>query len=121
MDPTSALGPQLEEALKRMRARGIPGRSRSYLFGTRFAAQLAERERAARVAQFAADLLRCEDEPPDLAADLQEQAVRQWNGKNQERLDLGAFRLGFYVEMLKAAAREWEERAEAALGGGPDK
>ncbi len=113
MDPTSALGPQLEEALKRMRARGIPGRSRSYLFGARFAARLAELEGAAR---FAADLLGCEDEPPDLEPALREEAVREWNGKNRERLDLGAFRLGFYVEMLKAAARKWEERAEAALG-----
>lgn len=118
MDPTSALGPQLEEALKRMRARGIPGRSRSYLFGTQFAARLAEQDGPAR---FAADLLACEDEPPDLPTSLREEAVREWNGKNQERLDLGAFRLGFYVEMLKAAARKWEERAETVLGGGRDK
>ncbi|MEM3086413.1 MAG: hypothetical protein QXO51_05545 [Halobacteria archaeon] len=119
MDPASALGPQLEEALRRMRARGIPGRSRSYLFGARFAARLAERGGRALAARFAADLLKCDDEPPDMEPGLKEAAVREWGGKSGERLDLDAFRLGFYVEMLNSAAREWEERAETALGGEP--
>lgn len=117
MDPREALGPRLEEALRRMRARGIPGRSRSFQFGAQTALRVSKRDGAGEVAKYAVSLLRCDDEPPDLPAPLREEAVRDWSRKSPERLDLDSFRLGFYVEMLRLAARAWEERAEEMLSG----
>lgn len=114
------ISPRLEEAFKRLREKGVLSRVKSYEFGTQFAIDMCGDMKYEEVAKFASLLLahKIEDaDVPSLPDGVMKRARTEWKEKNpKEQLDDFGFRLGFYVEMLKAVCNFWDDRVEKVLG-----